>query len=80
MSVEQRASAGKSLPRPVIDAVECKSCGRCVAACPKKCLRLAGRLNRRGVHPVEYAGSGCTGCGACFYNCPEPYVIAVEKP
>ena len=79
MSDEKKAGTGGSLPRPVIDADECKSCGRCVAACPKKCLRLAGRLNRRGVHPAEYTGSGCTGCGACFYNCPEPYVIVVEK-
>jgi NAD-dependent dihydropyrimidine dehydrogenase PreA subunit len=79
MSVEERAEAKTALPRPVIDTDECKSCGRCVVACPQKCLRLAGRLNRRGVHPVEYAGAGCTGCGVCFYNCPEPYVIAIQK-
>jgi len=68
------------LPRPVIDADECKSCGRCVAACPKKCLRMTGRLNSRGVHPVAYAGDGCTGCAVCFYTCPEPYAIEIEKP
>ena len=68
------------LPRPVIIADECKSCGRCVAACPKKCLRMTARLNSRGVHPVEYVGEGCTGCAVCFYTCPEPYAVEVEKP
>ena len=81
MSVLETGDDGKpAQPRPVIDADECKSCGRCVAACPKKCLRLSEHLNRRGVRPAEYVGSGCTGCAVCFYNCPEPYVIAVEKP
>ena len=68
------------LPRPVIDADECKSCARCVAACPRKCLHMTGRLNSRGVHPAEYAGEGCSGCAVCFYTCPEPYAIVIEKP
>jgi NAD-dependent dihydropyrimidine dehydrogenase PreA subunit len=74
------ASGGEVLPRPLIADDECKSCGRCVSACPKKCLRLADRLNSRGVKPAEYAGEGCTGCAICFYNCPEPYAIVIRKP
>ena len=80
MSVQETADNKSDAPRPVIDADECKSCGRCVAACPKKCLRIAERLNRRGVKPAENAGQGCTGCAVCFYNCPEPYAISVKKP
>jgi NAD-dependent dihydropyrimidine dehydrogenase PreA subunit len=80
MSVDETVDGQSTLPRPVIVADECKSCGRCVAACPKKCLRLAEHMNRRGVRPAEYAGAGCTGCAVCFYNCPEPYVITIEKP
>lgn len=80
MSDSEKKNPDLILPRPVIDADECKSCGRCINACPKKCLRLATGLNRRGVRPAEYAGEGCTGCGICFYNCPEPYAITVEKP
>lgn len=80
MSADMAEKGEPALPRPVIDADECKSCGRCVAACPQKCLRIADHLNRRGVKPAEYVGKGCTGCAACFYNCPEPYVITIEKP
>lgn len=80
MSDQENSSAERSLPRPVIDADECKSCGRCIAACPKQCLRLAERLNSRGVRPAAYTGEGCIGCAICFYNCPEPYAITVEKP
>jgi len=64
---------------PVVNVDECKSCTRCIVACPKKCLRLSERLNRRGVHPVEYIGEGCIGCAICFYTCPEPYVLTIEK-
>ncbi len=80
MLQQENLGGGAKLPRPVIDADECKSCGRCVNACPKKCLRLANRLNSRGVKPAEYVGEGCTGCAICFYNCPEPYAITIEKP
>jgi NAD-dependent dihydropyrimidine dehydrogenase PreA subunit len=51
-----------------------------VEACPKKCLRLAAGLNSRGVKPAEYAGAGCIGCAICFYTCPEPYAITIQKP
>lgn len=67
-------------PQPLIDGEVCKGCGRCVAACPKHVLRLRGRMNRSGVQPAEYTGSGCTGCAICFYNCPEPHAIQVRRP
>ncbi|NMA43879.1 MAG: 4Fe-4S dicluster domain-containing protein [Oligosphaeraceae bacterium] len=65
---------------PLINALECKSCGRCVAACPKKVLRIGDKLNERGYHYVVYAGSGCIGCNNCFYDCPEPNAISVHVP
>lgn len=68
-----------SRARPVIDDEACKGCGRCVAACPRKVLRMRTAINRRGILSAEYGGAGCTGCGVCFYNCPEFNALKIEK-
>jgi Fe-S-cluster-containing hydrogenase component 2 len=36
-------------------------------------------LSSYGVHPARYTGEGCTGCGICFYCCPEPGAITVYR-
>ena len=77
-AVAQPDSAA-DVPRPVINAIECKACGRCVLACPKKCLVPGKDLNTRGYAPVLYTG-GCMGCGNCFYACPEPNCLEVHVP
>ena len=64
---------------PVINPLECKACGRCIAACPKKVLRMGEELNARGYTFALYAGEGCCGCCNCFYTCPEPAAIEVRK-
>jgi NAD-dependent dihydropyrimidine dehydrogenase PreA subunit len=58
----------------------CKECGLCVEACPMNVLRISKTLNEMGYHPAEYVGEGCTGCGVCFYVCPEPGTLTVHKP
>lgn len=60
-----------------IDVEECKGCGLCVESCPPKCLLLAPELSKYGVHPAQYTGTGCTGCSACYWCCPEPGAITV---
>jgi NAD-dependent dihydropyrimidine dehydrogenase PreA subunit len=50
-----------------------------VESCPPKCLVLAPELSAYGVHPARYTGEGCTGCGICFYCCPEPGAITVYR-
>ena len=46
-----------SVPYPAIDPLECKACGRCIAACPKKVLHMGRTLNARGYVYAEYAGA-----------------------
>jgi NAD-dependent dihydropyrimidine dehydrogenase PreA subunit len=55
----------------------CKGCRLCVTACPPGVLSQSSFLNRQGYYAVSYDGSGCTGCGICFYVCPEPGAITV---
>ena len=67
-------------PYPVINILECKACGRCIIDCPKQVLSMSSELNERGYHYIEYKGEGCTGCGNCYYTCPEPNAIEVHTP
>jgi len=42
-------------------------------------LELLPELSSYGVHPAHYKGQDCTGCGICFYCCPEPGAITVYR-
>ena len=59
---------------------ECKGCGLCVTACPKKVLSLSTtRLNVKGYYPVEIINpSACTACASCARICPD-VVLEVEN-
>jgi 2-oxoisovalerate ferredoxin oxidoreductase delta subunit len=37
-------------------------------------------LNDSGYNYVKYAGVGCSGCGNCYYTCPEPLAVEVHIP
>ena len=52
----------------------------CLAVCPKSVIAISDKLNGASYHPAYYTGSDCTGCGLCFYACPEPGAIRVVKP
>ena len=56
----------------------CKGCRLCVVSCPARVLEQGTALNRQGYYAAVYKGSGCTGCGICFYVCPEPGAITVR--
>lgn len=70
----------KDKPYPIINALECKACERCILACPANVLKMGEEINERGYHFVKYSGDGCIGCGACYYTCPEPLAIEVHIP
>ncbi len=75
-----KAAAPEERPRPAIVVEECKACGRCLRACPGGLLEMSRDFNSRGYHYVGYKGEGCTGCGLCFYCCPEPHALRVIRP
>lgn len=70
----------------VVDKDRCKSCGMCVAACPRNIIEMIPYDSGAKVQcnskdfgkDVKAACSvGCIGCGICAKNCPEG-AIAVE--
>lgn len=58
---------------------ECKGCERCIGACPRSVLAMGTKLNHMGFPTAHYTGSGCIGCGSCFYTCPEPGAVTVTE-
>jgi 2-oxoisovalerate ferredoxin oxidoreductase delta subunit len=68
-------------PRVEIVPNLCKACLRCVEACKPGVIEtnLEHAFNELGYQWVVYKGDGCTGCGVCFYACPEPGAIIVYK-
>ena len=40
---------------------------------------MGTKLNQMGVIYACYTGSGCIGCGGCFYSCPEPGAITIVE-
>ncbi len=70
----------KKNPYPLINTLECKACERCVLSCRKGVLKISNDINQRGYHYAVYEGEGCTGCGDCYYTCPEPLAIEVHIP
>ncbi len=53
-----------------IDIEMCKGCELCIPACPPGVLTMSTALNERGERYPELH-PGCTGCGACYYVCPD---------
>jgi 2-oxoglutarate ferredoxin oxidoreductase subunit delta len=71
--------SGNSRGDIVINPHLCKGCSLCTVACAPGVLVQSNFLNRQGYYAIAYTGSGCTGCGVCFYVCPEPGAITVRK-
>lgn len=64
----------------IINEAKCKSCRKCVAACPKHLIEMVDqdirftvlcRSNDRGPAVRKYCTVGCIGCTLCVKACPE---------
>ena len=59
----------------------CKSCGLCIANCPKKILRFSKRINKQGLSPMECIDhDSCIGCLSCAEMCPEVAIQVTAAP
>ncbi len=57
----------------------CKSCGLCVAACPKQTLAIGQTLNAQGYAYVEQiAPEKCIRCNICRVVCPDVAIGVIE--
>ena len=67
------------MPCVEIKPNQCKGCALCLEACKPKVLHMSEQFNPLGYLFAMYNGSGCTGCEACYYACPEPGAITLYK-
>ena len=68
-------------PRPFLFPQFCKSCERCIPACPKECITMGTAVNpETGQTPVVIDLESCNGCGLCLTACPEPYGLTGVLP
>jgi len=63
-----------------VSTENCKGCGLCVDACPKKILLIdPQQINHKGHSPVKMTEEArCTGCGFCAMMCPD-CVIEISR-
>lgn len=56
-----------------INSELCKGCRLCIVFCPKQRIRVSKKLNKKGMHIVEFLDKEgkCTGCAQCALMCPE---------
>lgn len=54
----------------------CKSCGLCVAICPRKVLVIGDKSNKKGYFPAVVTDqTKCIACTLCGLVCPD---VAIE--
>lgn len=64
------------MPKVVVLAEYCKSCGLCVEVCPNKVLAIGNKPNQKGYYVVQVVDeANCIGCKLCGTICPD---IALE--
>ncbi len=63
----------------LIESARCKSCGLCVAACPKQTLGVGSTLNAQGyAYVTQVAPEKCVKCNICRVVCPDVAIGVIE--
>jgi 2-oxoglutarate ferredoxin oxidoreductase subunit delta len=63
--------------RIVINIERCKGCKLCLEVCPKNCIVISNKSNKKGYFPAQPQNpptAECTGCAACAIICPEAII------
>jgi ferredoxin len=82
---EEREIRENAPPRNLVtvDAARCKGCELCVVACPRGNMSLSSDFNRDGYHYAVFNYEGvkgeCTGCGICYWVCPDFAVSEIRS-
>jgi MinD superfamily P-loop ATPase containing an inserted ferredoxin domain len=64
----------------LIEGERCKSCGLCVAACPKQTLAIGDNLNHQGyAFVVQAVPEKCVKCNICRVVCPDVAIGVIES-
>lgn len=72
----------------VVDPEKCKSCGKCVTACPKNLIVLVPKTQqvlvacaneKRGKEAKEVCEIACIGCRICEKQCPQKAITIVNN-
>ena len=78
--LSKRNRRNNRMAKWMIQAEDCKGCGLCVDACPKKILLIdPQQINHKGHSPVKMTDeTRCTGCGFCSAMCPDCVITIVR--
>jgi 2-oxoglutarate ferredoxin oxidoreductase subunit delta len=64
----------------VIIEERCKSCGFCIAYCPRQVLQFSPIFNKKGYHPPEVINAEkCVNCHFCEVLCPEFAIYSLQE-
>ncbi len=65
----------------IIIEEKCKSCGYCIAVCPKRILEAGEQVNQMGYRYITVTSDQeCISCKACATICPEAAIELWKQP